>query len=116
MVAKTVAIATTRRLFRARPTSQSIIEQRSALDHDALPAIEPALDDGPIALLEGNLHRTRLERPRLDLDEYLIGLLPQHERARRNVRHVAAGSQKRRIGEHVRLQPQVPDFEKRCAP
>ena len=47
------------------------------VDDDALPAIEPALDDGPIALLEGNLHRTRLEGPWLDFDEDLYG-----ERAR----------------------------------
>src|SRR5215831_19280122 len=107
MVAKTVAIATTRRLFRARPTSQSIIEQRSALDDNALPAIEPALDVGPIALLEAHLHRTRLEGPWLDLDEDLILLLSQNQRRRRDARHIPAGSQKGRIGEHVRLQSQV---------
>ena len=43
--AKMQIIATTRRLRSAKPTSQSIIEQHSALDDDAIAGLDAALDD-----------------------------------------------------------------------
>jgi hypothetical protein len=68
-VAKTQIIATTRRFFRAKPTSQSIIKQHSALHDDALAGFETARDDGLIILLETDLDGARFKGPWGDLDE-----------------------------------------------
>jgi hypothetical protein len=50
MVVKTQIIATTRRFLSARVTSQSIIEEHSALDDDALAGLEAGGDDGEIVM------------------------------------------------------------------
>ena len=78
--ANTQIIATTRRLRSARLTNWSIIEQHPALDDDALAGLEPAFDNGLIALLETDLDGTGLERPGRNLDEHLVGFVLQHQR------------------------------------
>src|SRR5712691_13383764 len=104
MPANRHTIATTRRFLRAKPTSQSIIEQDSALYDHAVAGFDAALDDGLIALLETDFDGACLERPRLDLDEYLIDVVLQHERRGRDDRHHLLGSEEGDVGEHSGLQ------------
>src|ERR1700730_17803755 len=97
-------IATIRRLRRAKPTSQSITEQHSALDDDAVAGLDAAPENGLVALLETDVDGARLERPWRDLDQHLTGVVLQHQRAGRDDRHALRRRIEADIGEHAGLE------------
>src|SRR6516225_6628663 len=106
-VRKSVINAITKRFRKAKPTSQSIIEEHSARGNDAVANLEAGLDGSFVALEKIDPDRSRLEAPRCHLHEYLIGLIPQHQRARGDYRHALLWCQQSRDSEHVRFKPRV---------
>src|SRR5665647_3626462 len=83
-------IAATRRLRRAKKTSQSITEQHSPLDDDAFARLDAAGEKYLVALLEGDVHRPRLERPGRGFDKHLADVVPEHQCACWYDRHCTA--------------------------
>src|SRR5437016_3588826 len=100
-------MAATRRLRSAKLTSQSITEQHSASDDDAIAGLDAAGKNGLVALLESDFDGPRLERPRRDLDQHLIGVVFHHQRAGRYHRRSARRRMKTGAREHAWLQARI---------
>src|SRR6185312_7867591 len=100
-------ITATRRLRSARLTIQSITEQDSAFDHDALARLHAALEDDLVALLVAEVDGARLERPRRGLDIDLAEVVLEDERAGRNHGDFLGRREERDIREHAGPQPRA---------
>src|ERR1019366_6829606 len=99
-------IAATRRLRRAKTTSQSITEQHSPLDDDALARLDAASEKHLIALLECDVHGPRLEPPRRGLDKHLADVILEYQCVRRCDRHFMA--RRMEVGGRKHSGPQAP--------
>src|ERR1700692_1802518 len=97
-------IAATRRLRSAKLTIQSITEQHSALDDDALARLAAALERDLLALLEAEVDGARLEPPRRGLDIDLGEVVLEDERACRHDRDLLRGRKEGDVGEHAGAQ------------
>src|SRR5271163_3833550 len=76
---KMLTITTTKRFVKAKVTSQSIIEEHSALDDHAIAGRQSAPDDHLVALLKTDFHGMGFEAPGCDLDEHLIYVVLQYQ-------------------------------------
>src|SRR6185437_3659192 len=95
----------------ARATSQSITEQHSALDDNAIAGRDAARDKCLLALLELDIHGAWLELPRRGLDIDLRRVVLQHQRAGRRNRKLLIFGVERRGREHAWTQQTIAVLE-----
>src|SRR5215831_6848765 len=104
-------IQTTTRLCRAKATSRSIIEEHSAPCDYPIARAQAGPDGGLVALLKTDVHATRLERPRRNLDEHLTGVVLQEQGGGRNHRNRLLRREKRDVCKHSWLEPSLRVFQ-----
>src|SRR5271163_4818826 len=102
---KMLTITTTKRFVKAKVTSQSIIEEHSALDDHAIAGRQSAPDDHLVALLKTDFHGMGFEAPGCDLDEHLIYVVLQYQCGRWHDRKHLLWGEKGYFGKHARLNP-----------